>query len=62
VAVVGRPDALRARRADEAFGAAHRLRDLLVQGRAKSLRARPTSSERRAETLVAGVRAAHDTR
>jgi prevent-host-death family protein len=62
VAVVVRPDALRARRADEALGAAQRLRDLLVQGRTKPLRARPTLSERRAETLVADVRAARDSR
>jgi prevent-host-death family protein len=58
VAVVVRPDALRARRADDALSAAQRLRDLLDEGRAKPLRARPRLSEQRAETLVADVRAA----
>jgi len=37
VAVVVRPDTLRARRADDALAAAERLRDVLVQGRARRL-------------------------
>jgi antitoxin (DNA-binding transcriptional repressor) of toxin-antitoxin stability system len=58
VAVVVRPDALIPRRADEALGSAQRLRELLAQGRTTRLRARPTLSEQRADTLVADVRAA----
>lgn len=62
VAVVVRPDALRARRADEALAAADRLRDLLAQGRASRLRPRPTVSEERAEALAVDVRAARSGR
>ncbi|MGI8684277.1 MAG: type II toxin-antitoxin system Phd/YefM family antitoxin [Acidimicrobiales bacterium] len=62
VAVVVRPDTLRARRADEALAAAERLRQVLVQSRGRRLEARPTLSEERAEALVADVRAARSNR
>jgi prevent-host-death family protein len=58
VAVVVRPDALTARRADEALAVAQRLRDLLAQGRATRLGSRPTITEDRGEALVADVRTA----
>jgi len=57
VAVVVRPDALRIRRADDALAAAHRLHDLLGEGRAMRLTAHPTVSEDRADALLAEVRA-----
>ena len=62
VAVVVRPDALRARRADEALAAAERLRDVLAHRRERRLEARPTLSEERAEALVADLRAARSNR
>ena len=62
VAVVVRPDALRARRADAAIAAAERLRDVLARSRARPLEARPTMSEGRAKALVAEVRAARSIR
>lgn len=62
VAVIVRPDTLRARRADEALATAERLRDVLAQGRARRLRRRPTLSEDRAAALVADVRAARSSR
>jgi prevent-host-death family protein len=58
IAVIVRPDTLRARRADEALAAAERLRDVLVHGRARKLRKKPALSEERAAALVADVRAA----
>lgn len=58
VAVVVRPDTLRVRRADEAFAAAERLRDVLARGRSGPLRPRPTLTEERAAALVADVRTA----
>jgi antitoxin (DNA-binding transcriptional repressor) of toxin-antitoxin stability system len=58
VAVVVRPDTLRARRAGDAFAVAERVRDLLEQSGRTQLGARPTLSEERAEILVATVRAA----
>ena len=57
VAVVVRPDKLRARRADDALAGAARVRDLLEQGRARRLR-RPTLTKKQGEALVAEVRAA----
>lgn len=58
VAVVVRPDRLRARRADKALADADRVRDLLAKGRRTRLRPRPTLSAERAEELVAHVQAA----
>jgi prevent-host-death family protein len=57
IAVVVRPDALRARRADQALAAAAGVRELLVRGRAQPLAAQGTVSEPRAEELLAEVRA-----
>ncbi len=62
VAVVVRPDTLRARRADEALAAAERLRDVLAHSRGRRLETRPTLGEERAEALVADVRAARSNR
>lgn len=57
VAVVVRPDALRARRADRALDAADAVRDAIDRGRRSRLPARPTVGERRARAMVAEVRA-----
>lgn len=62
VAVVVRPDALRARRADEALAAAQRLRDLLEKGRTHRLAKRPTMRSERAEELIRDMRAARSGR
>lgn len=62
VAVVVRPDALRARRADDALAAAERLRDLVARGSVSRLRARPSLSQDRADALVAEVRAHRSSR
>ena len=55
VAVLVRPDAIRVRRADQAFAEAARLRDLLEQGRHAPLERSPAVSAQRAEELVAEV-------
>lgn len=63
VAVLIRPDALRSRRAEDAFLAAEQVRNLLAAGRKSALPAtgglsKPGGlSERRAEQLIAEVRA-----
>ena len=57
VAVVVRPDALRARRADAALAAADRLREVLTEGRARPLDAAPLVDAARGDELVADVRA-----
>lgn len=62
VAVVVRPDTLRARRAGDAFAVAERVRDLLEQSGKTRLRDRPTLSAERAEALVADVRVDRFTR
>lgn len=62
VAVVVRPDAVRARRADRALGDAERLRDLLDRARTRPLTDAGTVDAARAEALVAGVRASRATR
>lgn len=62
VAVVVRPDALRARRADTALTEADRVRDLLAMGRRTNLRPRPELSAERAQLLVDDVRAARSSR
>lgn len=56
-AVLIRPDALRARRADEALQASASIRDALDQARRAPLATRPTLSKKRAAALVKQVRA-----
>jgi len=58
VAVVVRPDSLRARRASERMADAERVRDLIAASRRAKLRARPTMNEEQAAALLADVRAA----
>jgi prevent-host-death family protein len=58
VAVVVRPDTLRARRAGERLRDAERIRDLVASRRQATLRPRGTLSERQAGELLAVVRAA----
>jgi antitoxin (DNA-binding transcriptional repressor) of toxin-antitoxin stability system len=62
VAVVLRPDAIRARRADRALADADRLRDLLARGRATALADAPGLDAARAEELVADVAASRSSR
>lgn len=62
VAVVVRPDTLRARRASERMADAERVRDLLAQSRRLRLRSRGTLSELQADALLAEVRAARSRR
>ena len=59
VAVVVRPDALRARRADALMAGAAAVRDEIDRGRRSRL-AVPTITADRAEELVAGVRRDRD--
>lgn len=62
VAVVIRPDTLRARRANERLSDADRVRDLIVRSRQAKLHPRPTLSEQEAEALLADVQAARSMR
>jgi antitoxin (DNA-binding transcriptional repressor) of toxin-antitoxin stability system len=62
VAVVVRPDALRVRRADQASASAERIGDLLAVGRTTSLLPEGRLTERRAEELIAEVRAGRSDR
>lgn len=62
VAVVVRPDRLRARRADAAFAAAAAVHEVLDRSRRKTLRVRPTLSAERAEAMVAEIRQARTSR
>ena len=62
VAVVVRPDTLRARRTSERWGDADRVRDLMARGRRMKLSTRPTLTEQRAAALVAEVQAARSKR
>jgi prevent-host-death family protein len=62
IAVVISPQALLARRADEALARAERLRDALERGRAIRLDDAPTMTEERADDLVDDVRAARAAR
>jgi antitoxin (DNA-binding transcriptional repressor) of toxin-antitoxin stability system len=62
VAVIIRPDTLRARRADRAFAAAAAVRDVLDRSQRSPLRARPALSKARAEAMVADVRADRSSR
>jgi prevent-host-death family protein len=57
VAVVVRPDALRARRAERALDAAAEVGDLLDAGRRATLGGRSGLANDRADELAAGVRA-----
>ncbi len=56
VAVLVRPDALRARRADTAIHGAAKIREALAAGRATTLGSAGAVSKARAEELVADVR------
>ena len=58
VAVIVRPDTLRARRASQRLSDADRVRDLIASGRQAKLHRRPTLSERQADALLADVQAA----
>lgn len=62
VAVIVRPDTLQVRRADQAFSAAERIRDLVEQAKARPLRSHPALSTRRADELVGDIRASRSAR
>lgn len=62
VAVVVRPDTLRARRASPGLSDADRVRDLIANSRKATLHPRPTLSEQQADELVADVQAARTSR
>jgi prevent-host-death family protein len=62
VAVVVRPDTLRARRARERLSDADRVRDLIASSRQAKLHPRPTLSEQQADALLADVQAARSKR
>ncbi|MGH9056294.1 MAG: type II toxin-antitoxin system Phd/YefM family antitoxin [Acidimicrobiales bacterium] len=57
-AVMVRPEAIRARRADKALAVANMMRDALEQGRRAPLSERPALSQERADALIEEVRAA----
>lgn len=57
-AVLVRPDALRARRADEALAVANRVRDALEQGRQSRLSIKPVLRRERADALIEELQAA----
>lgn len=57
VAVLVRPDALVARRADRALADAERLQNLLDRGRGTPLAAAPSVASERADELAATLRA-----
>ncbi len=57
VAVVVRPDALRARRADQALAAVERLRAVIDEGRTRPLSGNPSITRARAEALETDLRA-----
>lgn len=62
VAVVLRPDAVRARRADRSIADAERLRALVDRGRETELSAAPVLTAERAQELVAEVTASRSAR
>jgi antitoxin (DNA-binding transcriptional repressor) of toxin-antitoxin stability system len=62
VAVVVRPDTLRARRADAVFNAAGELHDRLAEARRTHRRPREGISAERAAELIADIRAGRDRR
>ena len=57
VAVIVRPDTLRARRAGDAMIVAGRVREIVAQGRRSPLIDQPRLGKERADELVAEVRA-----
>jgi antitoxin (DNA-binding transcriptional repressor) of toxin-antitoxin stability system len=57
VAVLVRPDSLRARRADQALAVAASVRDALERSRQSPLAARPVVRQERADALIKVVRA-----
>lgn len=62
VAVIVRPDTLRARRADGVLATAARLHDLLEAGRRMPLPAVPPLDEERAAALLDAVRSSRSSR
>jgi prevent-host-death family protein len=62
VAVVVRPDALRVRRADQALASAAKVREALAAGRSAALSTTVGLGKRRADLLLAEVRAGRDAR
>jgi antitoxin (DNA-binding transcriptional repressor) of toxin-antitoxin stability system len=62
VATLVRPDALASRRADRAYAAAERVRDLLARGRATDIDAAPRLSADQADELAAEVHASREAR
>jgi prevent-host-death family protein len=62
VAVIVRPDTLRARRAGERLRDAERVRDLLAGARRAALHPRPALGEQQAAALLAEVRASRSSR
>lgn len=62
VAVIVRPDRLRARRAEAAFKEADRIHELLDQGRRTPPSAGPGISVEYADALIAEIRAGRDGR
>jgi prevent-host-death family protein len=57
VAVLVRPDSLRARRAEEALASARQIGDALERGRRSPLPTRPTLNQDRADALIEDIRA-----
>jgi prevent-host-death family protein len=62
VAVIVRPESLRARRAEEALAVATSVGGILEKGRTERLRARPRLTQERAAELAAEVRAGRSSR
>ena len=62
VAILVRPDALRSRHAGAALEDAARIHDLLAEAAATAWPDGPGLTERRAEELIAGIRASRDAR
>lgn len=62
VAVIVRPDTMRARRADGALADAERLSDFLVRARAIPLGDAPALTDERAEELIADVTVSRSSR
>lgn len=62
VAVVMRPDRVRARRAEGVLAEAEKIRELIDEARERPLSATGTMSPERAEELIADIRAGRDAR
>ena len=62
VAVLIRPDALRARRADRALAEADMIRDALERGRRSPLSAKPAIAQKRGKALAQEVKAGRSSR